>query len=300
MNLHELPTNTIKLCCIAIGCLVILIMCGCSVPPNATTSASLQPKAITPFVFVTQTLPPDYAAQNISSLEKAIRTFNIDFSCTPPCWNHFVPGKTSMGEVFRWHENTFSSRLQSTKGNPSAPNNVTGVGQGGIATTAFSDDTQPEPLLRAFSLGITLPPEASPAKISSPTVEAWLPQNILKQRGNPLRIIQAEPSPEAYFLLIEFKNWSVQYRGSKIQMTGSSAKRACPAQKLPSITVWVYSERDAEALSLIQSLIQYEHASGYINPNILPDKSKLNIITDTAKITQITDTITQTGCIPFG
>lgn len=246
---------------------------------------------------VSPTPNPNRGLQFSEGFEKALQLLEVDLTCRPACWFDTIPGTTPMGEIFSWFDETYSGYiLESTKGDRQAPNNAIGSGATGLGVVAFSDDTQPEPLLRAYLLKIAIPNDIPISEVNL-KINDWLPQNILKGQDRPQSITFGEPIKGNYYLLIEFDTWAVEYHGSQILSTVRNNQLiSCPAERIPVIQIWVYSDQETDAITLIHSINNYEKMYGDIY--YLRDQSKMKTLTENGNIGKFTGLLNQTGCIP--
>jgi hypothetical protein len=272
----------------SVFCAVLLALVIVSIPYLQPIHAAIQPTTIQPsanyFVFVTPT--PDLLEEyrNARDLKKALQFNDVDLSCTPACWANLVPGKVSMADVLDWLDEKFPPKetslpfSQSTiKRDPTAPNNTIGFSFAGVLSiTAFSNDTQPQPKLRAFLLDV-LVPSADPASSINDIIRAWLPENILKHNV-PSKVIIGEYIRGSYYLLLDFKGWAVRYTGKEFQTDSDGSLEACPIRLSPSIQIWDYADQETDIYTLLQSLNnknKYENLSGYTDIE-LPKRVKVN------------------------
>jgi hypothetical protein len=279
---------------------LMLLTLQIPVASKGTGQYAAAQQTIQPFPPATKTKNPNYEAQKAVALDKALKRFKLDLTCTPPCWNNLFPGKTSMQEVFNWFDETFSdSPVSSIKGDFKAPNNTIAVEQAGIKLIAYSDDTQPEPKLRAFVIDINAPSETDTSQ-NNAKIQTWLPHGLTKHNNLPIKMAVGEFIKGSYYVLVDYGGWAVKYAGTEIQSDKSQEMLACPLQQVPMIEIFIYSHADQDVLTLIQSVNdrdRYGNLKGYGEIRI-PDISKLTIIEDKAKISELMDTLKKTRCLP--
>jgi hypothetical protein len=215
------------------------------------------------YVWPPPTNPPEFW---IDEQRKLWDSFNetfeaslIDPTCAVPCWSNFAPGNTLLMEVAGLLSRGLPAGA-SIDDDLTAPNNVIGRDGGLISLRAYSDATQPQPLLRAYYVGIGI----GRPEVPMPETLAMLPQ-IVKDLLPDARLSNAYNLPSVsigrpandrnYFIVYEYPTWSIQYVYWRVTPEINPLE-ACPQDLLYSINLWVYSESETSFQSLLDDIKQ--------------------------------------------
>jgi hypothetical protein len=254
-----------------------------------------EPTVVWPPPTIDPTLRAEVGEKSFANSAGRLESSGLDIFCTPICWKGMEPGITKMHDIFAWFDTVFPSSVPLSEGNikqdKKASENMLGVGAGIISLFVFSDATEPEPLLRAYK--IEFPYSAQRTSMDQESGSwYWLPQEVIARQGAPGIISLGAYSESSTFLLLDYEDWAIQYILGSPRLEQPSGR--C---KIFRIGVWTYSSIEADGLSLLQSLSEYEHAVTYAHVH-LPKAGALTNITGATGISRFVEVFEDTGCIP--
>ncbi|MBE7512446.1 MAG: hypothetical protein HS103_06495 [Anaerolineales bacterium] len=263
------------------------------------------------YVFPPPTYDPVTVAEIDSQLtERELRDLRVDLTCLPVCWLGFSPNQTSTRNAIsnlRQISLDIVDPITGKAGNAISTNRGTdalnfiplindtaGLYSGAI----FSDDTQPETRLRAYSIGLNVTHSMTYALLS-PKLIPLLPANILARAGLPRQIGVGFDSFEhdLYSLVFEYDHWLITYRAYVTHNTPNGSA-ICPTQTIPDFGIWVYSERETDGFSLLHDILHYENIKTIPLPSTMMLMDNYKVANDDTLIQQIVNDLTNTGCIP--
>ena len=192
------------------------------------------------------TRPPDYYQQLLRqkwpAFSESLQSLRVDLTCLIPCWADFTLGMPIRELV------NIMGQGRPISLDDSASNNVIAMDGHSLTVAAFSDSTKPEPLLRAYYIGIYVDLfGVTPAEIRSAlpqVVVDLLPDVQLTSVKIPLAVftgsIEGEGKSDVYSIIYEYNNWAIQY----FYLSSPSVIQTCPEDRLLSINIWVYSQME--------------------------------------------------------
>lgn len=236
--------------------------------------------------------------------ERWLDLYDLNPSCTPICWDNFSPGTTEMRDIYQWFSVKFSAPVPDDKSDTSATNNTIGVG-GEITITAFSDSTQPNPLLRAFQVNflLRLSNSTTYGPFTMSEISGWLPPAIILQYGQPSAVAMSlsrdlktiGSSPGLYDLYLDFNNHNVLilYTGTLSSGSGLTSQ-ICPTQQATAVHLWRYSDQEIDGLTLLEELKDYEY---FYRRFIPPLYSPARVASDLTNIQSLSNSLSQSQCV---
>lgn len=204
-----------------------------------------------------------------STFDQANRDLGVDLSCAIPCWSTFVPGQTTLREVLALLNERVKlppgSFIGTSRMDDTAPNNTTG---GGIVR-AYSDATQPLPLLRTYEIRVRI----NSSRLSVADVLPLLPQSVTQffpdaMLARPRELPRISVGGigkrgDTYLLNYEYPTWAIQYLYERAEPFQAGTE-LCPQDQLREITIWVYSAREQGFNALFDDILHNYPNSGNI------------------------------------
>jgi hypothetical protein len=225
----------------AVFFMVILLIWANVLQQSVSAHSAATPTSVWP----PPTRPPDYYQQLLRqkwpAFSESLQSLQVDLTCPIPCWADFTPGMPIRELV------NIIGQGRPISLDDSAPNNVIGIDGHSLTVAAFSDSTKPEPLLRAYYIGIYVDLfGVTPAEIRSAlpqVVVDLLPDAQLTSVETSLAVltgsIEGEGKRHVYSIIYEYSNWAIQYF-----YRSPSVIQTCPEDRLLSINIWVYSQME--------------------------------------------------------
>jgi hypothetical protein len=210
----------------------------------------------------TLTPPPTPISENSRTFE----FYGLSWCPRILCWEDFIVGETPIKEVYSWFNAKFSNEefvISPEIRDYGAENNAIQMSSSIGNIVAFSDDKQPEPTLRGFSLSIS--PEQILDEVSSNAgqqlIERLTPNSVIKQYEEPTTILIGEnylgELNDSFIMMnYEEENFSILYWYEPAD-TESGVSGICVENSVELITLLIYSDTETDINTLLDELDDY-------------------------------------------
>lgn len=239
----------------------VLMIVATTAQADKQNQPTLQPTRT--YVWPPPTNPPDFwlneERKRWAEFNESMRASLIDLTCSIPCWSNFVPKSTAFLEVINFMSQGLPPGASITESTTKANNRIGATGDG-IVLEAYSDATQPQQLLRAYYIGISIGrpevPMFETLAMLPQSVKDLLPDARLLNASNLPSVSVGRPANDrTYFIVYEYPTWTIQYQYLRVTPEITPLE-ACPQDLLYSINLWVYSESETSFQSLLDDIKQ--------------------------------------------
>ncbi len=244
----------------AVFFMVILLIWANVLQQSVSAHSAATPTSVWP----PPTRPPDYYQQLLRqkwpAFSESLQSLRVDLTCPIPCWADFTLGMPIRELV------NIMGRGRPISLDDSASNNVIAMDGHSLTVAALSDSTKPEPLLRAYYIGIYVDLfGVTPAEIRSALPQVivdLLPDVQLTSAKIPISVLTGniEGRDDVYSIIYEYNNWAIQY----FYLSSPSVIQTCPEDRLLSINLWVYSQME-QNFQVLWADIQQKYQMPAIN-----------------------------------